>query len=132
MRTKPCDQAVTAGRKKKAREFYDQARNLRELNEGETGDAFVTLCVHAGIAAADALCCHHLGEHYKGENHAEAVTLLKQVQPDGDDLGRALHTLLSLKTRAGYGHEPATTDMIKKAQRAAEKLLSAVEERLGG
>lgn len=39
----------------------------------EVADAYVTLCVHAGIAAPDVICCASLGEHAQGENHSEAI-----------------------------------------------------------
>lgn len=42
-------------------------------------DAYVPLCVHAGIAASDVVCCAKLGEHAQGENHDEAVGLLAPV-----------------------------------------------------
>jgi len=31
------------------------------------GNAYVAMCVDAGIAAADAICCDALGEHAQGE-----------------------------------------------------------------
>lgn len=100
MRTRPCDRAVATGRVKKAAQFYDAAETIRELadDEGEIRDAFVTLCVHSGIAAADAICCAALGEHAQGESHSDAVQLLAQVNPGGGELGLDLQTLLGLKT----------------------------------
>lgn len=38
----------------------------------DVSDAYVTLLVHAGIAAADVICCQRLGEHALGDSHAEA------------------------------------------------------------
>lgn len=48
---------------RKAEQFYAAAETIRDVadDEAETRDAFVTLCVHAGIAAADVLCCLSLG-----------------------------------------------------------------------
>jgi hypothetical protein len=43
--------------------------------DGEIADAYVTLCIHAGIAAADVICCIRIGEHATGEDHAEAVKI---------------------------------------------------------
>jgi len=35
-------------------------RDLVDEN-GDVADAYVTLCVHAGIAAADVICCASFG-----------------------------------------------------------------------
>lgn len=133
MRTRPCDRAVATGRVKKAAQLYDAAETIRELadDEGEIGDAFVTLCVHSGIAAADAICCAALGEHAQGESHSDAVQLLAQVNPGGGELGLDLQTLLGLKTRAGYSYEPVNAEMRKRPRRAATRLLDAARERVG-
>jgi hypothetical protein len=74
-RTRPCDDAVTDGRLRKAEQFWEAAEITREFadDEAEVGDAYVTLCVHAGVAAADVICCVALGEHASGEDHTEAV-----------------------------------------------------------
>ena len=39
------------------------------------------------------------------------------------EAAKHLRALLRLKTKAGYGHTPATKDEIKKANRAAEALM---------
>jgi hypothetical protein len=59
-----CDEATIQGRLRKAEQFMEGADTIREFadDEGDIGDAYVTLCVHAGIAAADVICCIALGE----------------------------------------------------------------------
>jgi hypothetical protein len=49
-RTRPCDDAVIHGRLRKAEQFWEAAEIAREFadDEAEVGDAYVTLCVHAG------------------------------------------------------------------------------------
>jgi len=49
-----CDEATIQGRLRKAEQFMEGAHTIREFadDEGDIGDAYVTLCVHAGIAAA--------------------------------------------------------------------------------
>ena len=65
MRRKPCSATITQGRLDKANQFIAAAETLRDLadEDDEVADAFVTLCVHAGIAASDVICCGTLGEH---------------------------------------------------------------------
>lgn len=81
--------------------------------------------MHAGIAAADVICCAKLGEHYHGENHTEAVALLAKVDTTQ---ARNLRTLLDLKTRSGYGATRSSVNDQKRAGRATTSLLQAAEE----
>jgi hypothetical protein len=130
-RTRPCDDAVTRGRLRKAEQFWEAAELTREFadDEAEVGDAFVTLCVHAGVAAADVICCIGLGEHAAGEDHNEALALLSRVRPGGKELAKALAVLLGMKTRAGYSASPVSTVDCKRAQRQAERLVQAARDR---
>jgi hypothetical protein len=123
-RTKPCDKALIEGRRRKAVQFLDAAETLREFadDEGDVGDVYVTLCVHAGIAAADVLCCRALGHHVQGENHNEAIAELTKV---GKQHGKDLRVLLNVKTKAGYSSAPVSADQRKRAGRAAERLVEA-------
>lgn len=122
MRTKPCSASIAQGRLNKANQFITAAETIRDIagEDEEIADAFVTLCVHAGIAASDVICCSSLGKHAQGESHDEATTLLASADKDA---AKHLRTLLRLKTKAGYGHVPATQDEIKKADRAADALV---------
>ena len=130
-RPSPCDAGEAAGRMAKANQFFDAAATIQDLadDQADVGDAYVTLCVHAGIAAADVLCCLSLGEHAVGDNHQDAIALLHRVSPAGSELAKALNSLLGMKTRAGYSASPVTADTRKRAGRAAEKLVSAARER---
>lgn len=122
MRTKPCSAPISQGRFDKANQFMTAAETIRDLADGDddVADAFVTLCVHAGIAASDVICCRSLGRHAQGDSHEEAATLLASADKDA---AKHLRTLLKLKTKAGYGHTPATNDEVKRANRAAEALM---------
>ena len=61
MKTRDCNHAIIQGRLSRAQQFYDLAEAARD--DTNLGDAFVTNCVLAGIAAADVLCCLSLGIH---------------------------------------------------------------------
>ena len=126
-RLRACEEAVTAGRLRKAEQFLDVAAMVRDLadDEAEVGDAFVTLCVHAGIAASDVICCKALGHFVQGEDHLQAVAELSKVMPDGKQLGRDLRALLRMKTRAGYAAPPVSADQRKRAWRRAETLVES-------
>jgi hypothetical protein len=122
---------VIAGRLRKAEQFVDAAETVREFadDEMDVADAYVTLCVHAGIAAADVICCVSLGMHTVGESHSEALALLESVRPDGSELAKSLRTLLGMKTRAGYAAEPVAAEDRKRAQRQTERLVRAARDR---
>lgn len=110
----------------KAEQFFEWAENMRALVEDEAyEDAYITMCVHAGIAAADVISCARLGEISKSTNHEDAVTLLRATD---NDLANRLKTLLGLKTKAGYHHEPASRADVDRAQRAAEALITAARQ----
>jgi hypothetical protein len=123
-RARRCTPQVREGRLDKANQFVAVARDVADLADQaqDVADAYVTLLVHAGIAAADVICCARLGEYAHGVNHNEAVALLKTADADS---ARHLETLLKTKTRVGYGHTPASHEDLKKAQRAGDALLKA-------
>lgn len=116
---------------RKAEQFADAAETIREFadDEADIGDAYVTLLIHAGVAAADVICCQELGEHALGGSHTEAVALLRRVRRDGAELANALSTLLASKTRAGYDHQPVAKDARTRCGRATETLLRAARDR---
>lgn len=124
----PCtvraDDAMRRGRLAKAEQFADAAVAVDMLADEATdvADACVTLCVHAGIAAADVICAARLGEYSRGENHDEAVALLSTVDKIA---GGHLRALLTMKTLAGYSHTPVSGDRARRADRAMAGLLEA-------
>ena len=84
-KTTKCPEAVRAGRVVKARQFWDAAEILDTLmsdRDDDLVDAYITLCVHAGIAAADGICCARLGQHAQGRDHTDAVAFLESVDRD--------------------------------------------------
>ena len=129
-RTRKCDQSIIDGRLRKAIQFADAAETIREFadDEADIGDAYVTLSVHAGIAAADVLCCVSLGEHAQGDDHDAAAGLLERV-PGGKELARSLRVLLGMKTRAGYDARPVSATDRTRAAPATERLVRAARER---
>lgn len=121
-RTSPCTAEIRRGRLRKASQFIDAATLIAERadEEADIADAFVTLCVHAGITASDVICCARLGQHAQGEDHSEAVALLGKADSES---ARHLRALLSMKTKAEYSHSSVTTTDTKRAARAAEALI---------
>jgi hypothetical protein len=130
-RLRNCDETIALGRLAKAEQFLEAAATVRDLadDEADVGDALVTLCVHAGIAASDVLCCKSLGHYVQGEDHLQAIAELSKVSPDGKQLGNDLRALLQMKSRAGYAAPPVSADQRKRAWRRAENLVEAARAR---
>jgi hypothetical protein len=126
-RTVQCSETSRAGRLAKAEQFWSAAQTVETFADDEAAiaDAYTTLAIHAGIAAADVICCARLGEHARGDDHDEAVALLAKA-----DRVRAkdLATLLRMKSRAGYSHEPTSRSDRQRAQRAAARLVQAAKD----
>ncbi|MCS5718442.1 hypothetical protein N1027_09860 [Herbiconiux sp. CPCC 205763] len=82
----------------------------------------MTLAVHTGIAASDVICLRRLGYYWQSRNHHEAIEHLR-----GADAGSAGHltTLLSLKTRGGYGHDTMSPTNVSRSVRAMQHLATA-------
>jgi hypothetical protein len=118
---------------RKAAQFLEAAEILRDATDDqeEVGDSLVTLCVQAGIAAADAMCCHALGEHAQGEDHAQAIDLLRRLGNDGAQLASALAVLLAMKTKASYDALPVSGEQRARAHRRAKQLVEAARQRVG-
>jgi hypothetical protein len=130
-RLRDCDDSIIRGRLRKAEQFLEAAEMIRELSddEADVGDAMVTLCVHAGIAASDVICCKALGHFVQGDDHQQAVGEVSKVVPSGRQLGKDLRSLLAMKTSAGYAAPPVSADERKRAWRRAEILVEAARAR---
>jgi len=130
-RLRDCSEALVTGRLGKAEQFLEAAATVRDLSddEADVGDALVTLCVHAGIAASDVICCKALGHFIQGDDHQRAIAELSKVAPDGKRLGNDLRALLQMKTRAGYAAPTVSAEQRKRAWRRAESLVEAARSR---
>jgi hypothetical protein len=130
-RLRECDQTTVDGRFAKAEQFLKAAATVRDFadDQADVGDAMVTLCVHAGIAAADVICCKAFGHHAQGDDHLQAIAELSKVPPDGSKLGKDLRALLQMKTRAEYAAPPVSADQRRRAWRRAESLVEAARAR---
>lgn len=123
--SRKCTPEMRAGRLIKAKQFLTAAEMIAtNLEDAELADAFVTLCVHAGIAASDVICCAKLGIHHQGGNHILAVSLLEKI-----DKANAIHlkTLLDMKGHAGYSSIPTSAAYQERAKLAAQALLSQAQ-----
>lgn len=119
-----CTDTARAGRLAKAQQFWSAAQTIEAFadDEATVSDANTTLAVHAGIDATDVICCARLGKHARSDDHDEAVALLAKADPYR---AKDLATLLRMKTRSGYSHEPTSRTDRQQARRAAARLIQA-------
>jgi hypothetical protein len=127
-RTQICgpDDALT--RLAHARKFLEVAE-LVATEETVPASASVSaaLAVLAGIAASDAACCAVLRERARGQDHRDAIALLKRITPAGAEAATALRRLLDLKDTAHYGLIHVSGQKLKVALRQAAQLVEFSE-----
>lgn len=121
-RTTNCTSGTIAGRRARAEQFLEAAElvDVLEDPDQDLAAAYVTLCVHAGIAASDVICCLRLGYHASSQDHTEAVRVLETAEPSASG---SLDILLRLKTPAGYSHKSISGADRRRARRAATSLV---------
>jgi hypothetical protein len=89
--------------------------------------AAVSSAVLASIAASDAACCHRLGERSRSQDHREAVSLVRQIDPGGADAAKRLERLLALKDESQYGFGAVSREKHQSAVRHAQALVRFAE-----
>lgn len=92
--------------------------------------AATSLAIHAAINAADCACGVRLGRRAAGQDHDEAVALLRTAGPDGIEVARAVTRLLPMKTRAEYEPDDVPLSDAAKAVDRARRCVKVVS-RLG-
>lgn len=120
-RARPVNAAQARAYVGKAEEYLAAA--AAEL-DADRAIAASSLAIHAGINATDAVTGMRLGQRAAGQDHDEALVLVRAAGPDGVEVAKELGRLLPLKTRAEY--EP---DNIPKADaaKAVERARRVVE-----
>lgn len=87
-----------------------------------------SLAVLAGVAASDAACCASLKQRARGQNHEEAIALVKSVSPGGEQMARDLGRLLGLNNNAQYGVLIVPRDKAESAVAWARRLVEAARQ----
>jgi hypothetical protein len=131
-RTQPCTLEQARKRLADARKFLELAEVVDDESETAALGVSAANAVLAGIAAADAACCRALGERSRGDDHRDAVALVAQVSPGGDDAANALRRLLAVKNDAEYGlavFSRAKRDLGLRQARKLVEFAQAVLER---
>jgi hypothetical protein len=121
-----CTRADALRRQDQAEKFLEVAELVDADSDQDAASANVSasLAVLAGIAASDAACCATLGRRSRGQDHRQAIDLLRQVSPGGPEAARQLQRLLDLKDTAHYGVITLSGEALKSALRGARNLVT--------
>lgn len=109
-----------------ARKFLEVARLIEDEDDTSYRPVRASLAVLAGIAAGDAICGHVLKQRSRGQDHHQAVDLLRRVR-GADTATRALSTLLDIKDAANYGTDGLPADKTAQALRAALRVVEQMD-----
>lgn len=139
-RTAACGHEEAKGRLRRADEFLAVADLvLGERLETSVADDSINLsgvsaalAVLAGIAASDAATCQRLGERSRGQDHRDAIELLRTVVPGGDELARDLDRLLDVKDNAQYGVLGVSDSDARRAVNWARRLVAGARAIVDG
>ncbi len=119
-RRSPCTTADARARLHDAEAFLDTAERATDP------DVTATNAIHAGIAAADAICCFALRERSADANHTAAIALLRTVDTR---LAATLARLLARKQQAAYESRDVTARDAATCIRQATTLADAARTR---
>jgi hypothetical protein len=109
-----------------ARTFLEVAQMVEDEADPSYRGVCASLAVLAGIAAGDAICGHVLKQRSRGQDHHQAVDLLRRVR-GADTAARSLSTLLDIKDAAHYGTDGLPTDKTAQALRAARRVVEQMD-----
>ncbi len=134
-RRKAMTRADVLTRQSHAHAFLDSARLIHELGADAgiepLGNTIASLAVLAGIAASDAICGAEVSER-AGENHFDAVKLLRQVTP-GKSCAAQLQRLLDAKPESHYSSRLVTVaraeDLTDQAARLVDEMDAVIRRR---
>lgn len=112
----------------KAEEFHLAATS--ELDAGRS-IAATSLAIHAAINAADAVCGARLQLRAAGQDHYEAIKLLRRAGEDGASLANDLSRLLRLKSKAEYEPDDIPLSTAAKAVERAHRCVVTARRVVG-
>lgn len=100
--------------------------------ENQEWTAATISAIHACIAGCDAMCVFYLGKRHAGENHNDAVVLLKSIK-DTDQMNanaKRLSRIVSVKNMAEYEERLVYRSEAENALKDCERFLDYVKQEL--
>jgi len=117
-----------------AKDWLAQANLVDQLGGdagiAQSGNQVASSAIHAGIAAADAICGHYLGVRSSSGDHAAAATLLETAGPRGKALAKEFKRLIAEKTNSEYSPTYLSETKVKSLLRVATSLVGSLDVEL--
>ena len=95
-----------------------------------TSNLIGSLAVLCGIAAADAICGHVRGERANGDNHSEAIVLLRRSSLPEERFAAQLKRLLDAKSTTQYSSHIIGELRANELLTAARRLVEGMDKKL--
>jgi hypothetical protein len=132
--TTPMLASQVRGRAAQARDWLKNLDLVEMMHEdhgiGRPNNQIATAAIFAGIAAADAICGHHLGARSSSQDHAAAVDILTKAGPNGKSLSNDLRRLINEKSNVNYGDREISDTKRISLVRSARSLVEALDSEL--
>ena len=131
MKTKDVKRAFADNYLIRAEECLRAAEGSLQKNDW---NAAAICAVHGCISAGDALCVHFLEKRHAGDNHKEAMTLLKSINPESDvylNQANRFSRVLGIKHMAEYEKRLVFRIEAERALKDCERFVAFVKEELG-
>jgi hypothetical protein len=125
-RTTTCTPAQARTRRDQARSFIDVADVVlaEPATQNETHVA-AALAVLAAIAATDAICGRALGRYSRGQDHTQAIQLLKTLDLPDPTLPEKLRRILAAKDNVHYSPALVSKTEARRLVRLAHTIVDA-------
>ncbi|WP_195706692.1 hypothetical protein [Paramicrobacterium fandaimingii] len=121
-------------RRDHAHAFLDAAMLIDTLDADteieHTSNLIGSLAVLAGIAASDSISGFVLGIRSGGDNHADALKILKRASSAGEKHANHLRRLIDSKNDSQYSALFLTDARARELLTAAQRLVDAMDERI--
>jgi hypothetical protein len=127
-RTQVCGNREAQAKLRRAEQFMEVARLIKDEPDPDWASAAAALAVLAGISASDAACCKALGQRSRGQDHHDAEALLELIEPGGKNAANAMRRLINLKDEAHYGFFNVAAQDLRSAITQAQRLIRFARE----
>jgi hypothetical protein len=127
-RTVALDKVGARARLKEAK-LYLSAAELLDSGGAAENKVAGSNAILAGIAAADAICGLVLGERSSGDDHAQAINLLKRATHPSTKAANSLARLLTQKTPVQYGTDAISANDAANLIKWARALVDEADAR---
>jgi hypothetical protein len=127
-RTQVCGNREAQAKLRRAEQFMEVARLIKDEPDPDWASAAAALAVLAGISASDAACCKALGQRSRGQDHHDAEALLELIEPGGKNAANAMRRLINLKDEAHYGFFNVAAQDLRSAITQGQRLIRFARE----